>query len=63
MDSSDIKLTPKRKVYKYYDNYKKYYDNTKNNKIMCECGKEYGLFTRYHHLKSKFHHSFLEKKN
>jgi len=70
------KIAEKNKQY-YVDNKNKIVENNKlyrianknkmadycKQKIMCECGREYGISCKSNHNKSKFHVKFIESKN
>jgi len=51
---------------KNYHNVRKYVEKHKDVRFECrDCGKLYGIFSKYHHMKSKYHLntiSILQKK-
>ncbi len=50
MDSIEIKSKSKNYIYMC-----KFVQNNKDKRFMCECGKEYSMFSKSNHFKSKYH--------
>jgi len=50
MDSIEIKSKSKNYIYMC-----KFVENNKDKRFMCDCGKEYSMFSKSNHFKSKYH--------
>lgn len=50
MDPIEIKSKSKNYIYMC-----KFVENNKDKRFMCDCGKEYSMFSKSNHFKSKYH--------